>query len=396
LPAAGFCFLLFLYFQLDIDPMPIFIAITGALLLLYSLLILYYHWIWDRIPPSKNGDPVPGVTVSVIIPARNEELHIGLCLQTILRQTYPSSLTEIIVVNDFSTDRTASIVEQYSGRVKLLDLKDFVSGDDLNAYKKKAIETGIAQSSGELIACTDADCIARPEWLETLVSAYTGWHCQILAAPVKIETTGSALSVFQALDFISLQGITGAAVYKDLYPMCNGANLAYPRRAFTEVGGFSGIDHIASGDDMLLMGKIQSRFPGRAAFLKDPKAIVSTRPAADLRSFLRQRIRWASKVSHYGHPFIFLTLALVYALNACLLLLFLLSFYYPRWHWLVFYLVLKCFAEFFFVSRVAGFFEQRPLMKYFIFCQPFHILYTVIAGAFGAFGKYHWKDRRVK
>jgi hypothetical protein len=35
-------------------------------------------------------------------------------------------------------------------------------------------------------------------------------------------------------------------------------------------------------------------------------------------------------------------------------------------------------------------------MKYFIFCQPFHILYTVIAGAFGLFGQYKWKGRRVR
>ena len=42
--------------------------------------------------------------------------------------------------------------------------------------------------------------------------------------------------------------------------MCNGANLAYERKAFFEVNGFTGIDHIASGDDMLLMQKIAQRF----------------------------------------------------------------------------------------------------------------------------------------
>ena len=79
------------------------------------------------------------------------------------------------------------------------------------------------------------------------------------------------LSVFQTLDFISLQGITGAAVYKNLYPMCNGANLAYTRKAFDEVDGFTDIDHIASGDDMLLMKKIQSKYPGRTqGYIKDP------------------------------------------------------------------------------------------------------------------------------
>jgi len=46
--------------------------------------------------------------------------------------------------------------------------------------------------------------------------------------------------------------------------------------------------------------------------------------------------------------------------------------------------------------KVATFFQQQSLMKYFIFCQPFHILYTVVAGSFGSFGKYEWKNRKVK
>jgi len=43
--------------------------------------------------------------------------------------------------------------------------------------------------------------------------------------------------------------------------MCNGANLAYSKKAFEEAGGFTGIDNIASGDDMLLMHKIYKRYP---------------------------------------------------------------------------------------------------------------------------------------
>jgi cellulose synthase/poly-beta-1,6-N-acetylglucosamine synthase-like glycosyltransferase len=383
--------------------MYVFIAFTGILVLFYSLLILYYHWAWERIPvspvhpaadqPVASRFPFP-VKVSVIIPARNEEEQIDRCLESILNQSYPADLTEVIVVNDFSTDETASRVARFQ-KVRLLNLSDGVGENGLNAYKKKAIETGIAAASGELIICTDADCTADPEWIVTMVQAYQNGS-DMIAGPVKITTDHSALSVFQALDFISLQGITGAAVYKNLYPMCNGANLAYRREAFHAVQGFRDIDHIASGDDMLLMRKMQMQFPGKTVYLKNLKAIVSTGPAANLSSFFHQRIRWASKISHYKHPATFITLALVYALNLCLLLLFGFSFFYPTWHWLILLLVLKTFAEFFFVSGVANFFDQRPLMKYFIFCQPFHIIYTVIAGTFGLFGKYKWKGRVVK
>ncbi len=113
-------------------------------------------------------------------------------------------------------------------------------------------------------------------WIRSLVEHYEKENLFFLAAPVKIIPDASWLSIFQTLDFISLQGITGAAVYKNLYPMCNGANLAYTRKVYDEVDGFADIDHIASGDDMLLMKKIQAKFPGRSGFIKDPSAIVST------------------------------------------------------------------------------------------------------------------------
>jgi len=407
---------------------------TGILLAAYALLIFYYHRIWDRIPvlsqkdlsadaskvlpdqipwdhivstmqlPYPVNDPDSGpskntifssVKVSVIIPARNEAAHIGNCLDSLFKQTYPGYLTEIIVVNDFSTDETALRVLEFGDQCRLFNLSDFVS-DSLNSYKKKAIETGISQSTGELIICTDADCSMGPEWIQTLVDVYRKENRVFLAAPVQIIPDGSALAVFQTLDFISLQGITGAAVHKNLYPMCNGANLAYARKAYDAVGGFSNIDHIASGDDMLLMKKIQSAFPGQSGYIKDPRAIVRTGPAENISAFFKQRIRWASKISHYNHPATFITLAGVYLLNLGLLVLMISCFFTGHWRWFLFLIAFKTVSEYLFVSRVAAFFGQQSLMKWFPICQPIHVIYTVIAGSFGSFGKYEWKNRKVK
>jgi len=400
------------YFRLNVDSViHTLIAATGILLVVYALLIFYYHRSWDQIPVNailSSEYPrdsyrkwIPGskkegpVSVSVIIPARNEALRIGHCLTSLFNQSYPAAFTEIIVVNDFSTDDTVGQVLEHMGKCTLLNLSDYIS-DPLNSYKKKAIETGISFSSGELIVCTDADCTMGIHWISCLASAYEKEKFSFLAAPVKIIPDGSWLSVFQTLDFISLQGITGAAVYKNLYPMCNGANLAYTRQAYDAAGGFKDIDQIASGDDMLLMKKIQAVFPGRTKYIKDSRAIVSTGPAENLKAFFNQRIRWASKTAHYKHKATFITLALVYLVNACLLLLFIACLFYGHWRWLLLLVAFKTISEYFFVLKVATFFQQQSLMKYFIFCQPFHILYTVVAGSFGSFGKYEWKNRKVK
>ena len=147
---------------------------------------------------------------------------------------------------------------------------------------------------------------------------------------------------------------------------------------------------------MLLMGKIQSHFPGRTGYVKDPRVIVSTTSAPGIHSFFKQRIRWASKVAHYKHQFTFFTLALVYLLNVLFLVLFFVCIFFGHWKWLILLLACKTLSEYFFVSKVASFFGQKSLMKYFILCQPFHIVYTVIAGTFGSFGRYEWKNRKVK
>ncbi len=374
------------------------IAITGVFLIIYALLIYYYHRIWDQIPITPEAGlelSLNATKVSVIIPARNEEFHIGKCLDGLFNQTYPKHLTEIIVVNDFSSDKTVDVVSGHQTKPVVLNLSDYVS-ENLNSYKKKAIETGIAHSTGELIVCTDADCTMSADWITTLVTNFENEGFQFISAPVKILTNRSWLSVFQTLDFISLQGITAAAVYKNLYPMCNGANLAYSRKAYDTVNGFANIDHIASGDDMLLMKKIQESFPGKTGYIKNVKAIVCTEPVENINAFFSQRIRWASKISHYKHPSTFFTLGLVYLVNLFLVLLFIGCFFYGHWRWLVIMIAFKTVSEYFFVSKVAQFFKQQSLMKYFILCQPFHILYTVIAGSFGSFGNYEWKNRKVK
>ena len=103
--------------------------------------------------------------------------------------------------------------------------------------------------------------------------------------------------------------------------MCNGANLAYTKKAFTEVGGFTGIDNIASGDDMLLMHKIYKLYPDKVMFLKSKDAIVQTAPVNSVKDFFNQRIRWASKADKYDDKRIFVVLLLVYVVNVLLLVL---------------------------------------------------------------------------
>jgi cellulose synthase/poly-beta-1,6-N-acetylglucosamine synthase-like glycosyltransferase len=380
--------------------------ITILLFITYSGLIIFYRLGWVKAPEfhvTLTGKP-PSTKITIIIPARNEAKNIQDCLYSVIAQSYPKELFEVVVIDDYSTDHTAAIVRSFSDKnVKLLSLKDHIVEGQLIAYKKKAIELAIEQATGDLIVTTDADCIVKKHWLRTIALYYEKYNPAFIAAPVVYSRSSSNenfgtrfLKIFQALDFMSLQGITGASVHQKIHSMCNGANLAYEKKAFNAVGGFKGIDTIASGDDMLLMYKIYRVYPERIMFLKSTDTIVETKPVESVKEFLNQRIRWASKANKYDDKRIFGVLLFVYIFNVWLgaLLFFGLGIGDIE---LLFVgaVIAKTIIELFFLYPVADFFSRKKLLWWFLPAQPFHILYTITAGWLGRFGSYEWKERRV-
>lgn len=379
----------------------VFIILSILLPGSYILLIfIYSKWFNTLKSFAINTSYKNQNNFSIIIPARNEETNIANCLNSILQNNYSKSLYEVIVIDDHSTDATAPIVKQFIqqyNNIQLLQLAEIANWQTLNSYKKKAIELAIAQSKNNYIITTDADCIIPKNWLLNFDAFIQQTQNVFIAAPVQFINSGSFLSIFQCLDFLSLQGITAAAVSAGSLSMCNGANLCYNKKVFNEVNGFADINDIASGDDMLLMDKIKKLHADKTGYLFSQQSIVQTLPAKSFKEFINQRIRWASKATRYKDIRIAIVLWLVYFTNAYLLVLPFISIAIPYlliW-WLVL-LSLKTLAELIFLFPVAAFFKQQKLLWWFVIMQPFHIVYTVVAGWLGKFGTYQWKGRKVK
>lgn len=362
------------------------------LFIAYSILIIYYWLGWKNIPVFVSSTKKLQTRFSVIIPARNEEANIGKLLAALSLQSYPKDLYEVIVVDDHSTDKTAEVVKQFPD-VRLIAFMDTTT----NSAKKKALEIGIDKAQGEWIVTTDADCIPPETWLYTIAAFKEKYNPVCIAAPVLFSSNSSLLHLFQSMDFLVLQGITGASVYKKAHPMGNGANLAYEKKIFYEVKGFAGIDKIASGDDMLLVNKIMRAYPGRVHFLKSKQAIVTTLPMQSWQEFINQRRRWASKTFYYKNWKIFSVLLIVYLFNLSFLVLLAAGFLNQRyWICLAGLWVGKTILEFPFLYSITAFFNRKQLLWYFFFLQPLHIGYTLLAGLLGQSRKYEWKGRMVK
>jgi len=371
------------------------------LTIMYAIVLMAYRFWFGKMGAFQLNQieqvrPEQSATqFTVIIPARNEAANIKACVDSILNQDYPAAAFEIIVIDDFSEDDTAFIVHALSQQypqLRLLKLADHCKDGDTLAYKKKAIEIAVAQAKGDWILTTDADCIVPPRWL-LLYNAYIHQHqpC-FVAAPVMFIKTAGILNQFQVLDFLALQGITAAAVGAGKHSMSNGANLGFEKAAFIAVGGYQGVDHIASGDDMFLMHKMKQTLHKPVGYLFHPDAIVLTAAMDTWKGFIMQRIRWASKARYYDDHSITMVLTLVYFFNLSFICLALMG----SWSTLLIALAFKTFFELFFLDPVAKFFQLQPELKYFVFYQPIHIVYNIAAGLFGQLKTYSWKGRKVK
>jgi poly-beta-1,6-N-acetyl-D-glucosamine synthase len=373
--------------------------------LLLILSLLAYGWIilrrllaWNKIPaPIIPADFIPATKLSVLIPVRNEARHILNLLQDLEKQNYPLELFEVLVMDDHSDDGTDEIIQEFIPATKLNLRLIRLAEQGGQTGKKAAIKLGIAEAIGELLVFTDGDCRVQPDWLRLFAYTYTSEQAVFISGPVAFHHTHTMLERMQLVEFASLIGVGGASIGLRQPNMCNGANLAYTRHVFEEVGGFAGNEGIASGDDEFLLHKISALYPERIAFLKHEKAIVFTEARKTVRSFIAQRVRWASKWRSYQRLGVQLVALSVFAVN---LLLFLAI---PAWllGWLSFWTFAAAYAakfviDFSFLNRILAFQRQKNYLIYMLPLQLVYIPYVLYTAILGLTGRYQWKGRTIR
>ncbi len=363
----------------------------------YTQLIrrIYFEWTevlpWS-IPNSFRAD----CKVCVVIAVRNEADNIARCLKSLLQQSYPKDLLEILVVDDHSTDQTTSIIKRFDSRlIRLIRLADFND----RAGKKAAIELGICSTDAELILTTDGDCWHETDWVLTMVSYLKCNTLQYITGPVCIEAQSKRIEYLQSLEMLGMNALTAFGMRTKEVLLSNGANSCFKRSLFKDLRGFEGIDDIASGDDVLFLRKVNEKYPDQIGYCKSNAAIVKTTAMGNFGELLAQRIRWASKFDRLGGSRIKRIMAGVLIYNFLIAAGLLVAIFLGNYYWFAFAALVffKFRIDYWFVRQLAREFGRRHWMKYFVTAfvlYPFVILCVGILSIFGS--RYHWKQRKVK
>ncbi|MCS6819186.1 MAG: glycosyltransferase [Chitinophagales bacterium] len=373
--------------------------------LVYLAVVLYFLIHWLKIkkfqPKSANYD----MSVSVVVPVRNEEKHIKECIESLLNQNYAKDLYEVIVVDDYSVDNTRKIIREINhAGLRFFDLRNYLGErGEKKPNKKEAISIGIKNAQGNIIITTDGDCVRGENWLRTMISFFSTQTYKLITAPVLIKSTYSPISILQQADVMALMGITAASIKAGKPIMCNGANLMYAKDTFVELEGFKGNHDVASGDDIFLMQKVLQRYPNSVGFVKNIDTAVFTHPESSFFSLINQRIRWVGKSIRFGGPMVRFQLIFFYLYNLTIATASIYSLYQYITQRELKYLTLltvalgsKILIDLIFCLPVFSFFKKGWLVVLLPLIEPFHILYILLTGVLSLFGRYRWRGRFVK
>jgi 1,2-diacylglycerol 3-beta-glucosyltransferase len=335
----------------------------------------------SRYPTVNTSD----IFVSVIIAARNEQMNIANCLESAAQQTYPSTLFEIIVADDGSTDKTEAICQEFIQRYPHMKLVH-VQEDDYLRGKSNALAQGIDAAQGEVILITDADCTVPKTWVEYTAKKYT---TNIgLVGGFTLQKARTPFEGMQSLDWAFILGVASASAGLK-HPLGSiGNNLSFRKSAYEHVGGYRKLKFSVTEDYTVVQAIVGSQ-QWDYCYPIDPKLLVESKPCSDFLTLLRQKHRW-------GKGGLDMKIA-GFAVMAIGFLMHLSPFIMLYWGGVVqaaTVFMCKFIADYIFLYQLLKRLERTEEIRWFYWFELYFIIYVLILPFLVFFGgKVKWKGR---
>lgn len=356
----------------------VFIIVVSLYVLQQIIFLIGFN---KKLKIKDNYEPF----VSIIVAARNEEKNIGQCLESIAKIDYPKEKLEVIVVDDFSTDKTGKIIDEFTSKYshfkKVIPVEKVIS----KPGKTNAIVNGIRNSRGEIIFTTDADCVVKPAWIKTQLKYFTD-NVGVVTG-FTFQKSYSQFTGMQNLDWVYLLTVAAGTINLGLPLSCIGNNMAYRRDAYDWVGGYENIKFSIT-EDFALLHKIHKHTQYDIVYPVEYDAVNLSEPCPDFKSLYRQKHRWGK--GGLDSPLI--------------------GFLIMFWGWMSHFLIvtqfflgdltsftitsIKFLSDIIFLSVPLKKFKMLNQLKYFAAFEIYFIIYVLILPFVVFFDKkVIWKER---
>ncbi|SCW85185.1 Glycosyltransferase, catalytic subunit of cellulose synthase and poly-beta-1,6-N-acetylglucosamine synthase [Sphingobium faniae] len=265
-------------------PLSLLFALFGAACFYFGLLSLFYmplaltYPFWERRILRRARTEAYTPSVTILVPAYNEERTIALCIQSILKSDYPDF--EVIVINDGSTDGTERALQRHidSNAIRHL-VKD-------NGGKASALNRGLAEARGEIVLFTDADTLFERNTIRNGISYFVDPRTQAVGGnDTPLRPQGLLQKMLVVTSHIGTGYVRRALSMANILPIIPG-NLGLVRTdTLRRIGGFRNI----WGEDLELTFRLH-RHDARIVY--GAQARVLAECPNNLRGLWRQRVRW--------------------------------------------------------------------------------------------------------
>lgn len=249
-----------------------------SLYLLSLFLLIYFRY---RKTLRENQPVTKKYSVSVLVPAHNEENAIAGTIRAIFGMDY-SNLLEVIAINDGSRDKTLEVLKKLQKefpKLKILDKKNSGKADSLNQALKIA--------KGELIAVVDSDSFPRKDALIKSIGYFDDRNVGVVTVPILARNKKTFFEKLQAVDWTIIAFTRKLLEKIDSIFVTPGPLAIYRREAILSTGGFD--KNNMTEDIEMTWHILKNGWKVRMCFNTE----VTTLDPSTFKPWFRQRVRWA-------------------------------------------------------------------------------------------------------
>lgn len=253
------------------------LAYIGLLATSFYIINLFFYYRLKKEPKEADDK-----TVSILIPAYNEEKSIERTIKSVLDLEYPDERIEIIVIDDGSKDRTYEIAKRFASsrgrKVKVLTKP--------NGGKASALNFGIERAKGEIVVSMDADTFVRPDSLKKMIGFFTSRDIMCVSPSMGVYRPRGLWGRIVQIEYYMGVFLRKSFATMNAIHVTPGAFSAYRKEFFLKYGGYQE-GNIT--EDLEVALRIQSN---HYIIQNAPKAVAYTLSPESFKSLLYQRRRW--------------------------------------------------------------------------------------------------------